>query len=161
MEASLALYFLGHPHLLLGNLPLVINRRAVLALLAYLTVNNRQIGQKYTRESLSALLWPDLTQVKAFTNLRHTLWEIQKAFGPGWLVADRETIGLRTDANIWVDVHQFESLLSESQAQSDVSLRVPLLTDSVKLYRHHFLAGFILKSAPTFEEWSLAKSDQL
>jgi predicted ATPase/DNA-binding SARP family transcriptional activator len=161
MEASLALYFLGHPHLLLGNLPLVINRRAVLALLAYLTVNNRQIGQKYTRESLSALLWPDLTQFKAFTNLRHTLWEIQKAFGPGWLVADRETIGLRTDANIWVDVHQFESLLSESQAQSDVSLRVPLLTDSVKLYRHHFLAGFILKSAPTFEEWSLAKSDQL
>ena len=83
-------------------------------------------NQSIPRESLSALLWPDYDQVKAFTNLRHTLWEIQKSLGPGWLIADRETISLHADANVWVDVHQFESLLSESQAQSDISLRIPL-----------------------------------
>src|SRR5678815_2881873 len=122
MSASLVLHLLGHPQFLLKSLPLVINRRAVMALLAYLAVNNNgQVRQKHTRESLSALLWPDYDQVKAFTNLRHILWEVQKALGTGWLVADRETIGLRTDANVWVDVHQFESLLFESQAQSDIS----------------------------------------
>jgi predicted ATPase/uncharacterized protein HemY len=159
---ALALHFLGTPQLILENIPVSVNRRSIVALLAYLAVNNSaQATRKYTRESLSALLWPDYDQVKAFTNLRHTLWEIQKAFGPGRLLADRETIGLQEDANVWVDVQHFESLLSESRAESDISLRIPLLTQSVKLYRHHFLAGFTLKNAPTFDEWSLTKADEL
>ncbi len=127
MVASLALHFLGHPHLLLGNLPLAVNRRAVMALLVYLTVNNSQGVQKYPREALSALLWSDLNQVKAFTNLRHTLWEIQKSLGPNWLIADRETVSVNADADIWVDVHRFETLWRESQTQADHSLRVALL----------------------------------
>jgi predicted ATPase/DNA-binding SARP family transcriptional activator len=159
---ALAFQFLGPPRLILENEPVNVTRRSIVALLAYLAVNDsRQAKRIYTRESLSALLWPDHDQVKAFTNLRHTLWEIQKAFGPGWLIANRETIGLQADANVWVDVHRFESLLSESQTQSDVSLRIPLLTESVKLYRHHFLTGFNLKNSPTFDAWSLTKADEL
>jgi predicted ATPase/DNA-binding SARP family transcriptional activator len=159
---ALALQFLGPPQLILENEPVNVNRRSIVALLAYLAVNDStQAKRVYSRESLSALLWPDYDQIKAFTNLRHTLWEIQKAFGPGWLVAERETVSLGGDANVWVDVHRFESLLSESQAQGDISLRIPLLTESVKLYRHHFLTGFHLKNAPTFDAWSLAKADEL
>src|SRR5688572_3816254 len=159
---ALAFQFLGSPQLILENEPVNVNRRSIVALLAYLAVNDsEQAKRTYTRESLSALLWPDSDQVKAFTNLRHTLWEIQKTFGPDWLIANRETIGLSKDANLWVDVHRFETLLSESQAQSDVSLRIPLLTESVKLYRHHFLAGFNLKNAPTFDAWSMTKADEL
>ena len=159
---ALAFQFLGPPQLILENEPVNVNRRSIVALLAYLAVNDsKQAKRTYTRESLSALLWPDYDQVKAFTNLRHTLWEIQKAFGPDWLITNRETIGLQVDANVWVDVHRFESLLSESQTQSDVSLRIPLLTESVKLYRHHFLTGFNLKNSPTFDAWSLTKADEL
>ncbi len=159
---ALALQFLGPPQLILENEPVPVNRRSIVALLAYLAVNNSgQTKQIYTRESLSALLWPDYNQVKAFTNLRHTLWEIQKHFGSGWLIANRETIGLHANANLWVDVHRFESLLAEGQAQNEVSLRIPLLTESVKLYRHHFLSGFNLKNAPTFDAWSLTKADEL
>jgi predicted ATPase/DNA-binding SARP family transcriptional activator len=159
---ALAFHLLGSPQFALDNLPISVNRRSIVALLAYLAVNDSgQARQKYTRESLSALLWPDYDQVKAFTNLRHTLWEIQKAFGPGWLIADRETIGMNTGANVWVDVHRFESLLLESHTQDDISLRIPLLTESVKLYRHHFLTGFSLKNAPTFDDWSLTKADEL
>lgn len=159
---ALAFQFLGPPQLILENEPINVNRRSIVALLAYLAVDDsRQAKRTYTRESLSALLWPDYDQVKAFTNLRHTLWEIQKTFGPDWLITNRETIGLQAAANIWVDVHRFESLLSESRAQDDVSLRIPLLTECVKLYRHHFLAGFTLKKAPTFDEWSITKADEL
>jgi len=159
---ALAFQFLGPPQLILENEPVNVNRRSIVALLAYLAVNDsRQAKRTYTRESLSALLWPDYDQVKAFTNLRHTLWEIQKTFGPDWLITNRETIGLQADANVWVDVHRFESLLSESQTQSDVSLRIPLLTECVKLYRHHFLTGFNLKNSPTFDAWSLTKADEL
>jgi DNA-binding SARP family transcriptional activator len=159
---ALAFQFLGPPQLILENEPVNVNRRSIVALLAYVAVNDsKQAKRTYTRESLSALLWPDSDQVKAFTNLRHTLWEIQKTFGPDWLITNRETIGLQADANVWVDVHRFESLLSESQTQSDVSLRIPLLTESVKLYRHHFLTGFNLKNSPTFDAWSLTKADEL
>jgi len=158
----LAFQFLGPPQLLLENEPINVNRRSIVAFLSYLAVNDsRQPKRVYSRESLSALLWPDSDQVKAFTNLRHTLWEIQKTFGPDWLVANRETIGLQQDANVSVDVHQFESLLAESRAQDDVSLRIPLLKECARLYRHHFLTGFTLKNAPTFDEWSLAKADEL
>src|SRR5215216_2835271 len=112
---ALAFQFLGPPQLFLENEPVKVNRRSIVALLAYLAVNDSGPAKRtYTRESLSALLWPDHDQVKAFTNLRHTLWEIQKAFGPDWLIANRETIGLQEDANLWVDVQRFESLLLKS-----------------------------------------------
>src|SRR5215211_4157844 len=101
---ALAFHFLGAPQLILESLPVNVNRRSIVALLAYLAVNEGgQVKRTYTRDALSALLWPDYDQVKAFTNLRHTLWEIQKALGPGWLIADRETISIPADANVWVD----------------------------------------------------------
>ena len=61
------------------------------AVLAYLAVSD--IGntpQEYSRESLSALLWPDHEQYKAFSNLRRTIWGIHQAIGENWLIADRE-----------------------------------------------------------------------
>src|SRR5688500_16373526 len=108
---ALAFQFLGPPQLSLENEPINVNRRSIVALLAYLAVDDSGHAKRtYTRESLSSLLWPDYDQVKAFTNLRHTLWEIQKYFGSGWLIANRDTIGLQANANVWVDVHRFESL---------------------------------------------------
>jgi predicted ATPase/DNA-binding SARP family transcriptional activator len=169
LSPRLALHLLGPPRLELDNSPVSIDRRKTLALLAYLAVNRGS----HTRDYLSALLFPDYDQSKAFTNLRHTLWETQQAIGEGWIVADHETIGLIAgDAEhsshpagagrvIWLDVAQFESLITQSRAQRDVSLRIPLLTDAVKLYRNHFLTGFSLKDALTFNEWAMGESDNL
>src|SRR5688572_25188165 len=105
MSLRLALHFLGPPQIYLNHEPVTADRRKAVALLAYLAVN----GGKQTRDSLSALLWPDYDQSKAFTNLRHTLWETQQAIGEGWIIADRETVGLDTEVDISVDVHQFEA----------------------------------------------------
>src|SRR6266498_595723 len=159
MAPQLSLYFLGPPQLYLNKEPVTANRRKAVALLTYLAVN----GSKQTRDSLSALLWPDYDQSKAFTNLRHTLWEIQKAIGEGWIIADRETIEIDPNAVVSLDVHQFETLLAQSlaHAQRDVSIRIPFLSDAVKLYRNHFLTGFSLKDAPDFNEWAFAKSEDL
>jgi predicted ATPase/DNA-binding SARP family transcriptional activator len=141
----------------LNHTPIVIDRRKVLALLAYLAVHR----EPYPRQYLSDLLWPQYDQEKAFTNLRHTLWETQQAIGVGWIIAGRETLGLNKDADIWLDVARFESLIKESLAQRDNSFRIPLLTDSVKLYRNHFLTGFSLKDAPHFNEWAFARAEEL
>ena len=88
MSPQLALHFLGTPQLSLDNSPVAAERRKAVALLAYLAVNRVM----HSREMLSALLWPDYEQSKAFTNLRHTLWEIQQTIGEGWLDTSRDKI---------------------------------------------------------------------
>src|SRR5215207_4053636 len=157
MPPQLSLHFLGPPQLRLNNESVTADRRKAVALLAYLAVN----GSRQTRDSLSALLWPDYDQSKAFSNLRHTLWEVQQAIGEGWVLAERETVGLNADADIALDTRQFESLLTQSHTQDNVLHRIALLTDSVKRYRNHFLTGFSLKDAPNFNEWAFAKSEEL
>jgi|CXWL01.1.fsa_nt_gi predicted ATPase/Flp pilus assembly protein TadD len=164
MSVNLALYLLGSPKLELDNTPVPVDRRKTLALLVYLASNRG----RHSREYLSALLWPEYDQAKAFTNLRHTLWETQQVIGEGWIAADHETIGLiaegadpLTGRRLWLDVASFESRITESHAQKDIALRIPLLTDSVKLYRNHFLTGFSLKDAPSFNDWAFAESEEL
>jgi predicted ATPase/DNA-binding SARP family transcriptional activator/uncharacterized protein HemY len=162
MVPRLILQFLGLPQVLLENRPISTDRRKAIALLAYLAVND--IGrprQRYSRGSLSALLWPDYEQAKAFSNLRVILWELRQVLGEDWLIADRETVHLNDTAEIDLDVARFLDLLSQARQQNDASLRIPLLSDAVKLYRDHFLTGFSLKDAPNFNEWAFAESEDL
>ena len=157
MPPQLALRFLGPPQIYLNDELVTANRRKAVALLAYLAV----AGNRQTRDSLSALFWPDYDQSKAFTNLRHTLWEVQQTIGEGWISADRETVELSADADITLDAQQFESLLAQSHPLEEASLRGPLLCEAVELYRNHFLSGFSLKDSPGFNEWAFAKSEDL
>ena len=162
MPAGLVLQFLGLPQLYLDNKPIATDRRKAIALLAYLAVND--IGsapQRYPRESLSALLWPDYEQAKAFSNLRRTIWEVHQAIGESWLFADRESVQLNVNAGIDLDVARFRDLLAQARQQTAVSLRISLLADAVKLYRNHLLTGFSLKDAPNFNEWAFAESEEL
>src|SRR6476660_8768461 len=141
MPTRLALHLLGPPKLELDNIPITADRRKTLALLAYLAINRWQ----HHRDHISALLWPEYDQDKAFTNLRHILWETQQLIGDGWIVSGRYTIELipySKERVIWMDVAQFHSLITEGRAQQDVSLRISLLTDSVTLYRNPFMTGF-------------------
>ena len=92
MSPRLALHLLGPPKLEIDGSPITADRRKVIALLAYLVLDRG----RHTRDFLSALLWPEYDQAKAFTNLRHVLWETQQAIGEGWIIADRETVGLNT-----------------------------------------------------------------
>jgi len=162
ISLRLILQLLGLPQLHIDDKLVATDRRKAIALLAYLAVND--IGharQRYSRESLSALLWPDYEQAKAFSNLRRTIWEVHQAIGENWLIADRESLRLNADAEIDLDVARFQDLLSQSRKQSDPILRIPLLVESTKLCRNHFLNGFSLKDAYPFNEWAFAESEDL
>src|SRR5215217_1891579 len=153
MSPRLVLQFLGLPQLHLDDQPVVTDRRKAIALLAYLAVNNVEHGfQRTSRESLSALFWPDYEQAKAFSNLRRTIWEVHQALGEGWLLAERDRVGLKAEAEIDLDVARFQDLLSQSRLPKENSpaRRIPLLLEAVSLYRNHFLTGFSLKDAYAF-----------
>src|SRR5574339_58998 len=164
MSPRLALHFLGPPQIYLNDEPITLERRKALALLAYLAVE----PGGHSRESLSALLWPDHTQSSAFKNLRQILWEIQKTVGEGWLLIEREKVTLNAAADtsadawrVWLDIREFERSFTEGCSQTEAPRRIALLAASVKLYRNHFLAGFSLKDAHLFNDWAFAKAEEL
>lgn len=162
MPPRLVLAFLGLPQVYLDDNPIATDRRKAVALLAYLAVNDvGRVHQRYSRESISALLWPDYDQAKAFSNLRGTIWEVHQALGEGWLIAERESVQLNPDADIDLDVARFLDLIDQARQREDLALRVLPLSDAVKLYRNHFLTGFSLKDAYPFNEWAFAKSEEL
>ncbi len=105
MSARLALHFLGPPQIQLDSTSVTLERRKATALLAYLAVEQG----RHSRATLSALLWPDYEQPKAYKNLRQILWEIGQSIGEGWISADRESIGLKHGADTWLDLREFES----------------------------------------------------
>lgn len=158
----LTLELLGPPQLQLDNTPVTTSRRAVIALLAFLAVSDvNHPKQRHTRESLSALLWPNYDQSKALANLRHILWEVTQFVGDGWIITEHETIYLNPSADLTLDVTQFQSLLARASQQSDPALRIPLLVAAAKLYRDDFMSGFSLKDASSFNEWVLTESENL
>lgn len=159
---QLAIQLIGTPQFQLDHVPITAGRRVVAALLAYLAVSGLEHpGQRFGREALAALFWTDYDPAKALANLRHTLWEVAQFIGEGWVNTDHETVYLKPDADLSLDVAQFRSLLEQASAQSDPALRIPLLRQAAKLYRGDFLSGFSLRDGPGFNEWAIARAETL
>jgi hypothetical protein len=107
----------------LDDVAVTTERRKALGLLAYLAAGSSAAGgprtgevatpAAHSREALAALLWPDYDQSRAMAYLRRTLWELNQVIGPGWVVAERDTVSLAptpaggNGRRLWVDVQQF------------------------------------------------------
>ena len=106
---------------LLGSLQVAVNGQPVTvfesdkvrALLAYLAVER---DQPHRRERLAGLLWPEMPEGSARNNLRVALSNLRKAIGDKspapFLRANRQTIQLNPEADVWIDVLAFSELLA-------------------------------------------------
>jgi DNA-binding SARP family transcriptional activator len=160
--SQLALYLLGPPRVEREGQAVHIGRRKALALLAYLAVEGSRSADAsvsvHSRDTLTALFWPEYDQSDARADLRRTLSLLRRVLGEVWITADRETAGLDPDADLWLDVHQFRQRLAACEAHRHPSYDacpdcLALLTGAVELYRDDFLAGFTLPDSPAFDEW--------
>jgi hypothetical protein len=88
--SRLALYLLGPPRIERDGVPIRLDRRKAIALLAYLAVT----GESHRRASLVNLLWPEYDGTRGRAALRRTLYALRKALGGAWLEVSREEIGL-------------------------------------------------------------------
>jgi len=159
---SLAIQLLGYPQFQLDDVLVTASRRAVVALMAYLTVRELDHpGQRFSRDSLAELFWTDYDLAKGLANLRHTLWEVTQFLGEGWVIAEHEAIYLNPNAMVNLDVGQFQTLLAQVSRESDLTLRSAKLVEAVKLYRGDFLSGFSLKDSSGFNQWVSAQSETL
>lgn len=134
------------------------------ALLAYLALN---ANRSHRRESLAALLWGELPDTKAKTNLRLSLSRLRQSLelvkqpkdDPPLLEIDRQIVQLNLrEAGHWVDVLAFDQLLATAVSYSQTDWWryadcVAQLAEAVKLYPSEFLHGLNITDAPDFDTW--------
>src|SRR5689334_18069952 len=93
------LYLLGRFCLERGGAPIVLPRRKLQLLLAYLALR----PQLHAREQLAARFWGDHSDTSARSSLRNALPILRKRLGPDLLLIDRETVQLNPAFPLWVD----------------------------------------------------------
>ncbi len=160
--AGLKLSLLGPPRVELNGMPVDIQRRKALAMLVYLAVSR----QAHSRDALATFFWPELDQQRGRAYLRRDLATLNTSLPGNWLSADRETVELNREADLWLDAEQFQHLLAacreHGHAPENVCAEcVPLLIEAAALYTGDFLAGFTLRDSPEFDDWQFFQTESL
>jgi ABC-type oligopeptide transport system substrate-binding subunit/DNA-binding SARP family transcriptional activator len=131
---------------LLGPLDLRVDDREVAkpptiksqSLLAYLALHRQQ---RQPRERLSGLFWGDRPERRARRSLATALWHIRRCLpDEALLLSDVKSAQLDPQADLWLDVAEFESLVARPDAWS--------LQSGIALYRGDFMEGF-------YDDWVL------
>jgi DNA-binding SARP family transcriptional activator len=130
----------------------------VRALLAYLAVES---DRPHQRRKLAALLWPELPESTALSNLRYTLANLRQVIGdrlsqPAYLKIEPQEIQFISNSNSVIDALTFESCCSMAQQNPLDFQSIHLATN---LYRGSFLEGFSIPDSIAFEEWVVLKRE--
>jgi LuxR family maltose regulon positive regulatory protein len=158
---SLKLSWLGHPLVELKGRAIKLETRKAAALLAYLSLNPGECP----REVLATMFWQEGNQQKALANLRRTLSSLNSSL-PGWIEADRDSIALKRNGKLWVDVEAFHQSLSQPKEHQHPENEVcddclSTLDKAGEHYRGDFMDGLNLMDAPTFDDWQFFQRDGL
>jgi DNA-binding SARP family transcriptional activator len=163
---KLSISLLGPFQVALDGIPLQGFRTAkVRALLAYLSVESHR---PWPRSILGDLLWPDLPEVDAQSNLRNAISNLRKVIGdrrndPPFLLVFQEALQFNLQAVAWLDVQIFIDLVASARragGEACTPQDLAALESALGLYRGDFMEGFSIASAP-FEEWVLLKSGHI
>jgi len=153
----LTVSLLGSPTLQLENQTLshLVTGRAA-ALLIYLAVTR----QPQSRTLLADLLWENLPEHQAKTNLRYRLSDLRKVVGD-YVIANGDTIAFNQELPHWVDVTTFTTYMTPGATPLAPPNEPSVLQDLLNLYTGEFLAGFQIEEAPVFERWMLSQRRHL
>jgi DNA-binding SARP family transcriptional activator/pimeloyl-ACP methyl ester carboxylesterase len=156
------LFLFGAPRFERAGRPIEISLHKAIGLLVYLAVTK----QVYSRDTLATLFWPDSDQTSARASLRRTIYALGKTIGEGVFAFGADTIGLDPQANLWIDLDIFQSLVrdcsSPDPSPDELSPEcLARLAEATRLYSDEFLAGFTLRDSPAFDEWQFFQAEQL
>ncbi len=150
----LTVRLLGTPSFQVQNQVLshLITGRAA-ALLTYLIITR----QPQPRSQLADLLWADVPEQQAKTNLRYRLSDLRKVVGD-YVIANNETVTFNDELPHWVDVTAFTAYMTAVAGATVASPTAPtvepgLLQELLNLYTGEFLSSFQLEDAPIFDSW--------
>jgi DNA-binding SARP family transcriptional activator/tetratricopeptide (TPR) repeat protein len=142
---GLAIHVLGPLEVSVDGVPIVVDTRKALAILALLAVEQRP----FAREELAALLWPDSDDESARAALRRTLSVLRAALGGRWVRVDRSAVRLDL-STARVDLHAIEQALASDDQ--------PVLQTASDAARGPLLAGFTLRDSAEFDDWRATRA---
>ncbi len=133
--------FLGKFDLRRNGQPVELPSRQAQALLAYLLLSP---GTDHRRDQLAGLLWPDSPESSARKNLRNAIWQLRRAIGDAYLVAEKETVAFNAQAPLEFDVRRLEAAAPDRAR----------LVAAVAAYQGELLPGF-------YEDWVARERERL
>lgn len=111
-----------------------------LALLTFLTIDRP--GARHFRDTLLALLWPDLDTDRARHALRQTLYHLRQTLGSEVVLGeDQSGVGVDGTA-VWCDAVAFEEEIDRGRP-----------AHALELYGGEFMPGFHSESGPAYDLW--------
>jgi predicted ATPase/DNA-binding SARP family transcriptional activator len=138
------------------------------ALLAYLAI---EAERPHQRDALVGLLWPELPDTAARTNLRQSLANLRDVIGdasaaPPFLLITRDSIQFNPASDYDLDAASFTALLAACKNHAHrrperCQSCAARLEQASALYRGDFLAEFTLLDSAPFEEWQLRQRERL
>lgn len=139
------------------------------ALLAYLTM---EADRPHRRDTLAALLWPERDDISARSNLRVSLHRLRETLDDAAPAISDDLFGITREtvqvhgAAIEVDVARFIALLEMCESHPHRLLHLcpsclDHLDEAASLYSGELLEGLSIDDAPAFEQWELARREDL
>jgi ABC-type oligopeptide transport system substrate-binding subunit/DNA-binding SARP family transcriptional activator len=138
---------LGQYEIRIDGQLVIISSRPYQSLLAYLLLHP---NKSHRRDKLAGQFWPAASESNARSNLRHALWRIRKALGPGaslHLESDDLGVSYHPQPGDQLDVDTFEAC-AEDDGNTDALLL------GVSAYGGDLLPGF-------YEEWVVLERERL
>lgn len=156
----LNLYFLGSPRIERDGHVIETDTRKAVAMLAYLAVT----GNYHSRDTLAALLWPEMDDERARAALRRTLSALRSAVGDKAIFVTRDGLSINED-ECWCDTMAFQATVDEVNRHPHTATPcadcLQKMESAVALYRDHFMSGFSLRDSAEFDNWQLAVTEHL
>lgn len=143
---------LGPLEVIVDGVPIVVDTRKALAILAILAVERRA----FAREELAALLWPESDDESARGALRRTLSVLRAAVNDRWLQVDRTSVSLGADG-VSVDLEELEGVAGVSPTAGETAVR-RAVDRAVDLVRGPLMAGFSLRDSSMFDDWRATRA---
>lgn len=143
------------------QVPVDLGARKVQELFAYLLLHRKR---HHSREVLAGFLWGDSTTARSKKYLRNALWQLQSALDSrtgaengSVLLVDAEWVRLNPEANLWLDVAEFEqafALVQRVPSQELSAQSVGTVQGAIQLYRGDLLEGW-------YQDWCLYERERL
>jgi DNA-binding SARP family transcriptional activator len=123
---GLDIRLLGPPIVLVDGLPLKVDTKKAIALIAILAMT----PGLQSRSRLAALLWPESDEEHARSALRRTISTLNRALGGRWLEVGRDQVALALDARCSFDVERFQAVVEATGKDA-----IQQADDALELYR--------------------------
>lgn len=145
LTPSTRIYLFGGLRLRLDGQSIPLPGSKMKSLLAYLLLEHERPQQ---RETLVAHLWPDSDPERGRRNLSDVLYRLRQLLDGDWFESNQETIRIKPDVKLWVDVWAFTAL-ARSGETADLEKALSLYQDPLlpELYD-----DWILEPRAAFQE---------